>query len=249
MLEFVRASARVALDVVLPFRCAACGEIVDGEPGFCAPCWKQLRFITRPHCGQCCEPFDLPVPDNTRCGACLAQPPPWSAARAVWRYDSSAREPILRLKYGDRTDLVGLFARHLDTKLNDLADGNSLLVPVPLHRWRLFRRTFNQSALLAQALHRTSGIALSLTAVRRVKPTRPQQGLSRTERLANVRAAFQVPPGERAVIKGKTIILIDDVVTTGATLDACARVLLRYGAADVRVLTLARVVNLPRRTI
>ncbi len=249
MLTFVQKPARVLLDLVLPYRCAACGDIVAGEPGFCADCWKKLSFITRPQCSQCGEPFELAVAAGTRCGACLAQPPAWSAARAVWRYEDAAREPILRLKYGDRTDLVQLFARYLAPKLPELGDAASLILPVPLHRWRLFQRTFNQSGLLVQALQRQTGWPASLSALRRIRRTRPQQGLSRADRLKNVRAAFDVPPDQRALIKGRAIILVDDVITTGATLDACARVLLRTGAADVKVLTLARVVNVPRHHI
>jgi ComF family protein len=247
MLSFARRTALAAVDIVLPFRCAACGEIVDGTPGFCPDCWKKLSFITRPHCTQCSEPFDLPVPDNTRCGACLATPPPWSAARAVWRYEGSARDPILRLKYGDRTDLVTLFARHLAQKMESLAVDKPLLIPVPLHRWRLFTRTFNQSALLATALGRLTQQPVQVDGLRRVKNTRPQQGLSRMDRKTNVRAAFQVTDPAR--VRGRTIILIDDVITTGATVESCARQLLRHGASDIKVLTLARVVNLPRNPI
>jgi ComF family protein len=249
MLQFVQQSLRAALDIVLPFRCAACGDIVAGEPGFCPACWKQLRFITSPHCFQCCEPFDLPVPPSTRCGVCLAQPPSWSMARAVWRYDSAARAPILRLKYGDRTDLVDLFAQHLTRKLEGIATDNCLLIPVPLHRWRIFKRTFNQSALLVQAIHKKSGMPASFTALIRTRNTRPQQGLTRAERLKNVHTAFRVPDTERARLTGRTVILVDDVVTTGATVEACARLLLRAGAADVRLLTLARVVNVPKNLI
>jgi ComF family protein len=233
--------------MVLPLRCAACGEIVNGTAGFCTDCWKNLRFITRPHCNQCSEPFDLPVPDNSRCGNCLAKPPAWSAARSVWRYESAARDPILRLKYGDRTDLVTLFASHLAQKIDSLSADDLLIIPVPLHRWRMAMRTFNQAALLATALGRITGLPVQLDGLRRIRHTRPQQGLSRADRLLNVRGAFDVP--NPLAIRGRTILLIDDVLTTGTTLEACARQLLRKGAADIKVLTLARVVHSQFNTI
>jgi ComF family protein len=243
MLTLLAKTGRAVLDLVLPFRCAACGEMVDGDPGFCPDCFRDVRFIIGPLCGQCGTPFEVPVPVATRCGTCLASPPSWSAARAVWRYDGAVRAPILRLKYGDRTDLVDLFAGHLQRAGAALHTVDALLVPVPLHRWRLFHRTFNQSALLVQGLAKRTGVPVALDALRRIKPTRPQQGLSRSERQVNVRAAFRVPPDRRPVVQGKTIILVDDVLTTGATAEAAAKVLLRAGAADIKVLTLARVVN------
>jgi ComF family protein len=249
MLSLLSAVGRATLDLVLPFRCAACGEIVEDMPGFCPACFQQLRFITAPLCVQCGAPFEVPVSASTRCGACLASPPPWSAARAIWHYEGSARLPILRLKYGDRTDLVTLFVRHLVSACAELSTPDSLLVPVPLHRWRLLRRTFNQSALLVQALAKATRLPHSLTGLQRVKPTRPQQGLTRSQRQQNVQAAFRVAPTSRPLIQGKTIILVDDVLTTGATVTAAAKVLLRAGAADIKVLTLARVVNSSVHTI
>jgi ComF family protein len=231
------------LDLVLPHRCAACGDIVAGDPGFCPACFHDLRFITAPVCAQCGTPFDVPVPASTRCGGCLASPPSWSAARAVWRYDGTARAPILRLKYGDRTDLAGLFSAHLHRLVNDMPTVDTLLVPIPLHRWRLFQRTFNQAGLLAQALAKRTGLPVSQTALHRIRRTRPQQGLTRSQRHLNMRAAFHVPAVARPLVQGKTIILVDDVLTTGATVEAAAKVLLRAGAADIKVVTLARVVN------
>jgi ComF family protein len=243
MLSLLSAAGRATLDLVLPFRCAACGEIVEDMPGFCPACFQQLRFITAPLCVQCGAPFEVPVSASTRCGACLASPPPWSAARAIWHYEGSARVPILRLKYGDRTDLVTLFVRHLVAACAELSTPDSLLVPVPLHRWRMLRRTFNQSALLVQAMAKATRLPHSLTGLE------PQQGLTRSQRQQNVQAAFRVAPARRLLIQGKTIILVDDVLTTGATVTAAAKVLLRAGAADIKVLTLARVVNSSVHTI
>jgi ComF family protein len=249
MASHVATIGRALLDLVLPHRCAACGDVVDGDPGFCPDCFRDLRFITSPACAQCGVPFEIPVVASTRCGDCLISPPSWSAARAVWRYDGSARTPILSLKYGDRTDLVAMFARHLQRLMADLPISDAILVPIPLHRWRLFQRTFNQSGLLAQGLGKRSGLPVSQTVLRRIKRTQPQQGLTRSQRQKNVQAAFQVHPVGKHMIQGKTIILVDDVLTTGATAEAAAKALLRAGAADIKLLTLARVVNIGTRAI
>jgi ComF family protein len=241
-------AAAALLDFVLPHRCLGCGTVVSGRPGFCSDCWVALPFLAGPACVQCALPFEVPVAPGTRCGQCLARPPHWSRAAAVWQFDGPARAAVLALKYGDRTEvvphLVGLLARAGVAVLPD-----SVLVPVPLHRWRMARRTFNQSALLATALGRHTGQDVALRTLERVRATTPQQGLDRAARQANVRAAFGVNQRFASAIRGRNVVLIDDVYTTGATLDACARVLLRQGAVDVRVLTLARVVADAAKTI
>lgn len=239
--QWLRAGARGLLDLVLPPRCPACREIVADEHRFCAACWAQLAFITAPFCAGCGVPFEVDAGADARCGECLLRPRRFDAARAAVVYAGPGRAAVLGLKHGDRLHLSEVMAPHLHRTALDWLGPDTLLVPVPLHRWRLWRRGFNQSVLLAASLARRSGAPLERDALVRVRATRTSQGLNRRQRALNVRAAFKVV--RPAAVAGRNIVLVDDVYTTGATVEACTRVLRRAGALSVRVLTWARVVR------
>ncbi len=230
-----------ALDLVLPPRCMGCGEIVPDDGGFCAACWSSLAFITPPLCATCGDPFELPAAPGALCGACLAEPPRFGA-RAVVAYDGAARDVVLGLKHADRDHLARAMARQLARAGGEWLDG-ALIVPVPLHRWRLWRRGYNQAALMARALAKVSNAELLVDGLERHRATPSSQGMNRKDRAANVRGAFRVTERRRAAIKGRAVVLVDDVLTTGATANACARVLLRAGAHSVNLLAWARVVR------
>lgn len=243
MMPQIKAWSDWAISQVLPHRCAACANLV-ASPGFCAQCWPTLRFITAPHCFCCGDPFEVPASAMSRCGICSADPPPWQRARAIWRYDDASRGPVLALKYQDRTAFAAMAAPLLcRIGQNLLQAPDALLVPVPLHWTRLAMRGFNQAALLADAVQRLSGVPVDKHSLRRARRTPPQQGLDRTARQTNVRKAFVVRPAAAPQLAGRAVILLDDVITTGATAAACAKALLKAGAATVDVLTLARVVQ------
>jgi ComF family protein len=228
-------------DLVLPPRCAGCGVIVDGDGRFCGPCWQGLRFIAAPQCASCGEPFAYDRGADAQCGACLATPPAWDRARAALAYEGPARTALLRFKLADRQHLAGMMVPHMARAGAALLGPDALLVPVPLHRWRLWRRGFNQSALLARGLARAGLGQLAVDALVRVRATRPSVGLNPSERAANVKGAFRLASSAR--VQGRAVVLIDDVLTSGATASACALALHKAGAATVDVLTWARVVR------
>jgi ComF family protein len=230
------------VDLLLPPRCAGCGDIVEAQGAFCATCWAGLPFITAPMCASCGLPFAVAADAAAQCGACLAKPPRFEA-RAALAYEGPAREVVLRLKHADRPHLAVDMAGHLRRAAGDWLTADALLVPVPLHRWRLWRRGYNQAAELAKAVGKASGTPVLVDALVRTRATRSSQGMSRLERRRNLARAIRVADGARAAVAGRCIVLVDDVLTTGATADACARELRRAGAAAVRPLTLARVVR------
>ncbi len=241
-LSGVRRAARLALDLVLPPLCLACRKPV-GEPGaLCPECWGAIRFIGPPLCSRCGLPFEH-TQAIAVCGACLAHPPSFGRARSVMRYDEASKRLILRFKNADRVHAAPALARWIGRAGSEILGEAELIVPVPLHWRRLFRRRYNQSALLARALARQTGIAWSPDALARIKPTPSQGGLGARERRLNMRGAFKVPPRRRPIIWGKRVVLVDDVLTTGATLDSAARALLRAGAASVDALAIARVLK------
>jgi ComF family protein len=231
------------LDYALPPRCAACGIIVD-EPGtLCAPCWSSIDFIGEPLCATCGTALPAPVGGDALCGACLAVPPPFERARAVMRYGEVARSIAHRLKYGRRLSLAGVMATHVARLLPEDAREAALLVPVPLHRWRIWSRGFNQAALIARHVGKRTGVAVEVDLLRRVRNTPPFHALGRRERERIVRGAFALAPEARAKLHGRTAILIDDIWTTGSTATACARLLRRSGAARVEILCWTRVMQ------
>lgn len=238
----LRSVASVAIGLIYPPTCVGCGA-ATGEPhALCARCWSGLRLIERPYCERLGTPFALDLGiDPLLSPAAIAEPPVFGRARAVAVYDGTARDLVHRLKYNDRLDLARVMARMMASAGHDVLAEADLLVPVPLHGTRLWRRRFNQSALLARDIGRHSGRHCDVHALARVKATRPQVGLTRTQRAENLQGAFRVPDGSRARIQGRRLLLIDDVSTTGATGNAAARVLLRAGAARVDLLTFATV--------
>ena len=229
------------LDLLFPPVCIACRE-PSGSSGFCAPCWSMIQFLDGPLCACCGIPFDVALLEGALCALCLTRPPAFDMARAILRYDDVSRAPILALKHADRLDLVPGLALWLERAGRTLIESSDLIVPIPLHRSRLWRRRYNQAAELARALSRRSGIALDNAALMRGRAT-PSQGTmpSARARRRNVLGAFKVPQPGR--VAGRNILLVDDVLTTGATAEAASRALKRAGAAKVQVLALARVVR------
>ncbi len=232
--------------VIWPQRSLVTGREVPG-PGVLEPDkWSAIRFITGALCNRCGVPFEIEVDPDQVCGACLASPPAYGRARAAVEYGDATRDIVLAFKHQGRRDGLATFGRWMASAGQDLLAGADLIVPVPLHYVRLVRRGFNQSVWLAAAVSRSSGVPLSPDLLARTRATPTQAGLSGDGRRRNVQGAFNVRPSRARRLAGRRVILVDDVLTTGATVEACARALKRSGAAEVDVLTLARVAA-PRR--
>lgn len=241
--DWPRRMGRAMLDLVYPPSCLMCSAALGDEGGLCAACWRAVPFIEKPFCARLGTPFPFDHGGELLSPQAIAHPPVFAQARSVARYEGPARALVHGLKYSDRHDLVRPMARWMARAGQDLLVEADLLVPIPLHWTRLFWRRFNQAALLADALAAQSGHEVAARALRRVKRTRPQFGLSRNERADNVQGAFRVNPDIALV--GRRVLLIDDVSTTGATANAAARRLLRAGAETVSLLTFACVAQAP----
>ncbi len=234
---------RAAVDILLPPRCLSCGETV-AEPGaLCGVCWPRLTFLTPPLCGICGFPFDYDPGAGAVCGECLRAPPPFERARTVFRYDEHSRDLVISFKHRDRIDAAPAYGKWMARAGSEILAEADVIVPVPLHRRRLISRRYNQSAELCHALGRETGLPHNPDLLVRTRATPTQGRLNRAERERNVRGAFALRPDAAPSLQGRRVVLVDDVLTTGATVNACARTLLRGGAAAVDVLTLARVVR------
>lgn len=232
---------RPILDVLLPHRCLDCGTLVDAAGVLCAACWEEITFAGPPRCAACGLPFVYDAGPGILCGDCAAHPPPFRRARAAVIYGPASRRLILGFKHGDRTEAAPAFARWMVRAGAELLAEAEVIVPVPLHWSRLFARRFNQAALLAREIGRQSGLPVAPDALVRRRRTPSQGHLGRRSRRRNVAGAFAVPPRRAGHVAGRRVLLVDDVMTTGATVAACARALMRAGAASIDVLTLARV--------
>lgn len=235
-----RSFMRGLVDFVFPPICLACRAPVAEPHALCPTCWGGLQFIERPYCERLGIPFGFDLGPGALSAEAIAHPPVFDRARAAVIFGGTARTLIHGLKYRDREELAGFIGRMMARSGGEVLEGADLLIPVPLHRWRLMQRKFNQSALLAKAVSRLSGVPVDLFALERVRATPPQVGLSGRERLENMRGAFQVAAMRKIAIAGRRIVLIDDAFTTGATISAATRALKRAGAVHVDVLTFAR---------
>lgn len=240
-----RGLGRRVMDMLFPPLCLGCATEVDAQGHLCPACWSALNFIDGSHCTGCGRPFETDLGSDMRCAPCLARPPAFAAARAVLCYDDASRGLILALKHGDRHEAVPTFGRWMARAGGPLLTAPDLpprilVAPVPLHRRRLWRRRYNQAALLGAAVAAHLALPHLPDLLQRLRATPSQGGLSRMERRRNVRDAFAVRGRHAEDIRDAHVILVDDVMTTGATLDACARALLAAGAARISVLVLAR---------
>lgn len=240
-------AGRTVLDAVLPPLCLGCNEIVGEPGGLCAACWQDFSFVAAPLCACCGTPFEEDLGAEALCAGCMARRPRYNRARAALIYDDHSRRLILPFKHGDRTDIARACGNWMARAGAELLASADLVAPVPLHWRRLFMRRYNQAALLARVLVRQleppHKVRLAPDLLRRHRWTGSQTGLRARERRRNVREAFDVHPHWQAEIAGRRIVLVDDVLTTGATVEACSRVLERAGADCVDVLTLARVIR------
>lgn len=240
-MSIARRLLAAAADTLLPPRCLACTGPVDSHGVLCGPCWQQIRFIHPPVCEALGVPLPVDLGEPTLSAAAIADPPDYDRARAATIYDGTARRLIHLFKYSDRLEMRRLLGRWMANAGTQLLTDADVIVPVPLHPRRLLWRRYNQAALLALELGRMSARPVEPFILRRRRRTEAQVGLTEAQRRANVAGAFAVPPRRRQRIEGRSVLLIDDVITTGATVNACARVLKRAGAARVDVLAVALV--------
>lgn len=239
------------LGLALPPTCISCGRVTGAAGALCGPCWGRLAFITAPICDRTGTPFAFDAGAPQLSPEAVEDPPAYDRARAAVLFTDVARDLVHNLKYADRMDLAAPMARLMAQAGRELLTQADLIMPVPLHPLRLWQRRFNQAALLARhisACHAAtssdgSSPQLRCDLLKRRRATRSQTTLTRAERRANVDRAFAVPPFAMPEIAGRRILVVDDVATTGATLNACATVLRRAGAAQVDALTFARVVD------
>lgn len=238
---WMRRAAALPARLLFPPICPGCRRLVAEPFALCGDCWRKLRFLERPWCEVLGTPFPHDMGEGVLSPAAIAAPPPFARARSAVSYSGVARQMVQGLKFGDRTELAPTMARWMMRAGAELLADADAVVPVPLHRGRFFRRRFNQSAELARALCALSGRPFLPDGVARIRATRQQVGLGAREREENVRGAFRVLPQAATGIRGRRILVVDDVYTTGTTVSAVAKALKRAGAAEVDVLTFARV--------
>ena len=235
--------AHGALNALLPPICPLTGEPVATAGAISARGWRELQFVDDPACARCGAPFAIDYGEGSVCAACEADPPVFEQARAALLYNDASHELIVSFKHRDRTDLAPTFANWLARPGRAMIDPDTVIAPTPLHRRRLLARRYNQAALLGEGVARRCGGIYEPRLFERHRATPPQKHLSAAARRRNVAGAFAVRAKKVSLIANRHIVIVDDVLTTGATLSACARVAYRAGAARVDALVVARVVK------
>ena len=249
VLENITQIAKRTIDIVMPPQCLMCHDHVADIDALCATCWSQLSFISAPLCDRYGTPFAYDPGDGILSAKALASPPSWNRARAVVQFDDHSRRLIHGLKYYDRHYHTKMMVRMMMLAGKELFEGADVILPVPLYRYRLWQRRYNQAALLAHRLAEMTEIPSHMNFLERTRPTSTQVGLDHKQRRKNVRNAFSLTPEGKIMIGGRNVLLVDDVLTTGATLDECTRSLMKAGAARVDVIVFALVLNPTARHI
>lgn len=239
----IRRALTACADLMVPPCCLVCRTRIGAHHLLCPACWKDVNFIRPPLCGVLGIPLPFDTGERTVSAGAIAHPPAYDRARAVAHFGGAMRTLVHQLKYADRHDARTLFGRWMAEAGREVIAGTDIIVPVPLSRLRLLLRHFNQAAVLAAEVSRQTGVPMNPMLLRRTRWTRSQVGMTRDQRRRNIAGAFGVPRHRRAWLQGRNVLLVDDVVTTGATADACARTLKRAGAARVDVLALALVTS------
>jgi ComF family protein len=241
--DFLRKAIQRAIDTVLPARCPVSGDIVEKQGMLSPEVWGAMEFIIAPYCARCGVPFEYAAAPGEICVACREHPPSYASARAPLKYNDASRDLVLGFKQADKMFAVRTITPLLQKAGADFLDEVDFLVPVPLHYWRILKRRYNQAAVITRDLGKVAKIPVMQGALRRTRAT-PSQGHKRAgDRRENVKGAFAVNPRLAARIEGKRIVLVDDVLTTGATVNECVDTLLKAGAACVHVLAVARAVK------
>ena len=238
-LAHLRAPGRALLDLILPPRALDHGAATQ-TPGLSAEAWQQIRFLEAPVCDGCGAPFEHDLGEGVRCAACSSRPRVFSRARAACLYDDASRDLVLQLKHADRTELAGLLSNWLSRAAAELIEDSDLIAPVPMRPLRLLRRRYNQAAELARPLARRWRKPYAPQVLQRLKDG-GQAGKSASGRRRAVAGAFEVPERSKRLVEGRRVLVVDDVMTTGSTAEACARALLRAGARAVDLAVVARV--------
>ncbi len=239
---FPRKIACKIFDFLLPARCLSCTKLIEEPHALCSECWKNLNFITTPFCRGCGFPFEVEIGEQALCGRCIQAPASYTHARAALCYDDACKPLILRFKHSDAIHLAPLMSKWMLRAGKDLIDQADYMVPVPLHWQRMFVRRYNQAALLTLELSKLTKKSTAVDMLKRHRSTPPQGSKRAGSRQQNVAGAFVINPSWYPKIRGKTILLIDDVMTSGATLQSCTAPLLKAGAKRVDVLTIAKVI-------
>ena len=225
------------IDYILPTRCFSCASLVQGESGFCSQCWQSFNFISKPFCGCCGRSFTINLDHQAMCGNCIKSPPSYDMARSLFKFDETTKKLIHSFKYYDQTILGTKFARMLVARYGRELDGADLIIPVPMHKLKRLLRMYNQAGVLAVAIGKETGKRVEQGLLKKTKWTKPQTYLQRAQRLKNIAGSISLV--DASVVDGKKVILVDDVITTGTTLNACARILKKAGAKAVIAISIA----------
>ncbi|WP_338406253.1 MULTISPECIES: ComF family protein [unclassified Wolbachia] len=227
-----------ATNLIFPNVCVSCECIIDENLNLCSECNKKINFLTKHYCNVC----GIVISDNIyTCGKCIINPPSFKVLRSVFAYDQHSKNMIINFKFFDNLNYVKIYAKWIYQANQDTFQNAEVVIPIPLHKMRLFKRKYNQAALLAKELSKLSNLSYTPFAIKRLRHTTPQAGLSLKQREKNLKKAFSI--SNKKIIENKIVILVDDVVTTGATVRSCSQEILNSGAKEVRVLSLARTVN------